>query len=225
MDKPLERKILLRRLFYSDRDIYKVGRAAGISWFDRFKQKFERDEYAYFSDEERMEAVKRIATETPDDVFVEAVNRTFWEKERRYLGIDRFVGEHYYFDPYTGVKPENRLDELRREVRNALEETKGRGYYFLKAIVELYKEGKWDRAYGGASWQDILSKIREIGGCYPPPRDLVILKSYKIYYRTGSRRYPTHTIPEEMIPVVEEVLDRYFQEHEEKQLMERKRGV
>jgi len=57
---------------------------------------------------------------------------------------------------------------------------------------------------------DILAKIRELGGNYPPPRDLALLKSYKIYYKTGSRRYPTHTVPEEIIPLVEEVLNQYF---------------
>ncbi len=51
----------------------------------------------------------------------------------------------------------------------------------LKAIIELRKEGKWDRAFGGATWTDMLTKIRENGGVYPPPRDLAILKSYKIY--------------------------------------------
>jgi hypothetical protein len=37
----------------------------------------------------------------------------------------------------------------------------------------------------------------------------VILKSYGIYYKTGSRRYPTHTIPEEMIPTIEEELEKW----------------
>jgi len=77
-------------------------------------------------------------------------------------------------------------------------------------VIQLYKEGKWDEAFGGAAWVDILTKIRQLKGVYPPPRDLVLLKSYNIYYRTGSRRYPTHTIPEEMIPVVEEAIDRFI---------------
>ena len=209
MDKKAERKIILRRLFYNDRDLYKIGRLAGLDWFSRFEAKFERDRYAYFADEERKEAIERIASELPDSKFVEVVNNVFKE-EKRYVEIDRVVGEHYYFDVSTGLRLDNKQEELKKEIWSALEETNGRSYYFLKAIIELYKEGRWDRAYGGAAWVDILAKIRELGGVYPPPRDLALLKSYKIYYKTGSRRYPTHTVPEEIIPIVEEVLDRYL---------------
>ncbi|RLE53908.1 MAG: hypothetical protein DRJ30_06180 [Candidatus Methanomethylicota archaeon] len=211
MNKIEERRILLRRLFYRDRDIYKLGKLAGLAWFNRFKAKFERDRYAYFADEERKEAIEKIVSELSDDKFVEVVNKVFSE-ERRYIAIDRFVGEHYYFDVSVGLHLDNRQDKLREEIWNALKETKGRSYYFLKAIIELYKEGKWDRAYGGATWVDILAKIRELGGVYPPPRDIALLKSYRIYYKTGSRRYPTHTVPEEIIPVVEEVLEQYSKE-------------
>jgi len=210
MDKPVERKILLRRLFHSDRDLYKIGKLAGLTWFTRFEAKFERDRYAYFADEERKEAIEKIVSELPDDRFVEVVNKVFREEER-YVEIDRFVGENYYFDVGVGLKLENKQEELRKEVWNALDETHGRSYHFLKAIIELHKEGRWDKAYGGATWVDILAKIRELRGVYPPPRDLALLKSYKIYYKTGSRRYPTHTVPEEIIPVVEEVLDQYLE--------------
>jgi len=213
MDKTEERRLLLGRLFYKDRDLYRLGKLAGLDWFGRFEVKFERDRYAYFADEERKEAIERIVSELSDDEFIEVVNKVFSEERRRYIEIDRFVGEHYYFDVTSGLILDNRQDKLREEVWKALEETKGRSYYFLKAIIELYKEGRWDKAYGGATWVDILAKIRELGGVYPPPRDLALLKSYRIYYRTGSRRYPTHTIPEEMIPVIEEVLDRYFKLH------------
>lgn len=210
--------MLLRRLFHKDRDLYKLGKLAGIAWFDKFEAKFERDRYAYFADEERREAIEKIVSDVSDNGFIEVVNKVFNE-ERRYIDIDRFVGEHYYFNVSVGLKLDNKQDELRKDVWNALEETKGRGYYFLKAIIELHREGRWDRAYGGATWVDILAKIRELGGVYPPPRDLALLKSYKIYYKTGSRRYPTHTVPEEIIPVVEEVLARFM-----KTISEEKRG-
>jgi len=209
MDKHIERKILLRRIFHSDRDLYKIGKLADLAWFSRFGTKFERDKYAYFADDERKEVIENIVSELPDDRFVEVVNKVFREEER-YVEIDRFVGEYYYFDVSTGLRLENKLEELKKDVWDALGETSGRSYYFLKAIIELHKEGRWDKAYGGATWVDILAKIRELKGAYPPPRDLALLKSYKIYYKTGSRRYPTHTVPEEIIPVVEEVLERYF---------------
>jgi len=52
-------------------------------------------------------------------------------------------------------------------------------------------------------------------GKYPSPRHLAILKSYKIYYRTGSRRYPTHTIPEEMIPIIDIELEKWKKDKKE----------
>ena len=99
-------------------------------------------------------------------------------------------------------------EEIRSKVKGVLKDTKGRTSYFLKAIIELYKDGSWDKAYGGATWEDMLSKIRELGGPYPSPRDLVILKSYDLYFKTGSRRYPTHTVPLEMIAIVNDELEK-----------------
>ena len=209
MEKKDERKELLRRLFHNkDRDLYNLGKLAGILWFEKFQDKFERYRYAYFADEERREAIERIISELSDEEFVRVVNQVY-RMEDRYLEIDRFVGEHYYFDPDVGVLLENRQSEVETDVWRALEETKGRCYYFLKAIIELYKIGKEDKAYGGVRWQDILAEIRRLKGEYPPPRDLALLKSYKIYYKTGRRRYPTHSVPREIFSVVEKVLKEY----------------
>ena len=58
-----------------------------------------------------------------------------------------------------------------------------------------------------------MAKIRELKGTYPLLPDLDILKSRKIYYKTGSTRHRTYTVPEEIIPVVEEVLERYIKNH------------
>lgn len=198
--------MLLQRLFHrNDSDLYKLGREANIAWFDRFAPKFEKDIYAYFSDEERKQGLEKVVSIIPSARFVSVVNTVFREKER-FLTIDRFVGTRYYFDPVVGIALDNRQEEIRQGVRDAIKDTKGRGYFFLRAIVELYRENRWDRGYGGATWTDILAKTRELDGSYPAPRDIMLLKSYRLYYKTGSRRYPTHTIPEEIIDIVEEVL-------------------
>jgi hypothetical protein len=206
-----ERLILLKRFFYSDRDFYKIGKACGIPWFDSFDVKFTRDNYAYFSDDERRDALDLIINIAQDDLFANAINSIFFEKPR-YFDIDVFVGKYYYFNKDIGIKPENKQTELILETKRAIKETKGRGMYFLKALIELYKEKKWDKVYHGATWEDMLAKIRMLKGPYPSPRDLVILKSFKIYFKTGSRRYPTHTIPEEMIPVIEQILSSISRE-------------
>ena len=205
MDKIKEREIVIKRFFWGDRTIYRIGTLAKIDWFDKFDRKFARDTYAYFSTEEKKEAIEKITRSISDNKFIEILNGL---ELPGYMEIDRFIGEHYFFEKGIGFSLSDKRNALKNEVKKALEETKEMGYFFLKAIIELHKEEKWDKAYGGATWVDILAKIRELGGKYPSPRHLAILKSYKIYYKTGSRRYPTHTIPEEMIPTIESELER-----------------
>jgi len=204
-----ERKILLRRFFYDDRRLYRLGKASKLKWFDTFDYKFGKDDYAYFAMEEKEEALRKLVnpTEVNNEKFISALNEIGLPE---YRGIDCFVGKCYYFDSKGGIfKLENRQCDICKEVFGALKDTKGRAYYFLKAIIELYNEGKWDRAYRGATWIDILAKIRDLKGAYPAPRDIVLISSYRIYYKTGSRRYPTHTIPEEMIPIVDAELEKW----------------
>ena len=204
-----ERKILLRRFFYDDRRLYGLGKACGLNWFDDFDYKFGKDDYAYFAMEEKEEAFGRLInpTEVIDEKFVSALNKI---RPPKYRGIDCFVGKYYYVDNKDDIfKLENRQDDIRKEVFGVLKDTKGRACSFLKAIIGLYNEGKWDKAYRGATWIDILAKIRDLKGVYPAPRDIAIIGSYRIYYKTGSRRYPTHTIPEEMIPIADVELEKW----------------
>lgn len=204
-----ERNILLKRFFYADRRLYKLGKATGLKWFDNFDYRFNRDEYAYFAAEEKQEALMKLSNpkEINDEMFISALNETGPPK---YMEIDRFVGKYYYFNAEEGIfMLENRQNDVREEVIGALGDTKGRAYYFFKAIINLHDEGKWDKAYGGATWIDILAKIRDIKGAYPAPRDIAIVRSYRIYYKTGSRRYPTHTVPEEMINAIMETLEEW----------------
>ena len=208
LDKYDERRILLNRLFYDDRDFYKIGEKAGISWFDSFEKKFTQDTYAHFANEEKKESLDLIVTKPTDEVFAKIVTSVYNEKER-YSDIKIFVGKNYYFDVESGVKCEDRSQDVVDRTKGVLEETKDRARYFLMAIIDLYKEKKkWDKVFRGATWEDILEKVRDLGGSYPSPRDISILKSFRIYFKTGSRRYPIHTVPEEMIPTIESILKK-----------------
>ncbi len=200
--KVKERNILLRRFFYNDRRLYRLGKVARLKWFDDFDYKFSKDTYAYFVAEEKEKALEELTNpeKLDDEKFISALNEVGLPE---YTEIDCFIGKHYYFDIKKGIfRLEDRQGDIRKEVLGALKDTKNRAYHFLKAIIELHKESKWDKAYGGATWIDILAKIRDMRGTYPAPRDLAITRSYRIYWKTGSRRYPTHTVPEEMIDVI-----------------------
>jgi len=207
LDKLEERTIILKRFFWSDRQLYQLGRLVGIEWFNMFERKFSHDQYAYFAEQEKREARKLVLGIEDDTKFVEVLNNP--SVQPKYMEIDRFIGKHYFYERNIGFELSDKRNILREEVRGVLKDTKGRAYIFLKAIIDLQKEGKWDRAYDGATWVDILSKIRQLKGSYPSPRDLAIIKSYKIYYKTGSRRYPTHTVPKEMIPTIDDELEKW----------------
>ena len=170
MERLEERRVILKRFFWSDRQLYQLGKLAGIEWFDIFERKFTRDEYAYFASEEKKEAIEKIVTLQDDGKFIEILNHP--SVQPKFIEIDRFVGEHYFFDRNTGFKYADERESLRKDVRNALQETKPRGYFFLKAIIDLEAKGKWDRAYGGATWVDILSEIRQLEGKYPSQETL-----------------------------------------------------
>jgi hypothetical protein len=204
LDASSERRILLKRFFYTDRSLFELGTALRIPWFERFRPKFGRDAYAYFTPEEKLEAMELLCGQPDEKTFVSALNRV---EHPTYLDIDRFLGERYCFDG-SKFSQEDRRPALREDIRAVIEETRGRVAIILRAIISLHRAGMWDKAYGGATWPDILANIREKRGSYPSPRDLTILKSYRIYFKTGSRRYPTHTVPEEMIPTIEEVLSK-----------------
>ncbi len=202
MDSASERSILLKRFYSTDRSLFDLGTLLRIPWFERFQPKFGRDTYAYFTPEEKLEATDLLCRQADDPTFVLALNSV---AHPTYLDISRFVGERYLFDG-SKFSLEDKRPTLRDDVRAVIRETRGRVAVILRAIISLYHTDQWDKAYGGATWPDILANIRELRGSYPSPRDLTILKSYRIYYKTGSRRYPTHTVPEEMIPTIEEVL-------------------
>jgi hypothetical protein len=203
-----ERRIILDRFFNSDKSLHALGKACKITWFDKFDEKFAKDKYAYFALEEKTEAIEKIVSSNLDDKqFADVL--TSQQEKIKHFEIDRFIGEHYYFTPEEEFRNENKQLSIRKDIESAIKELGNRGYHFLQAIVNLHEQGKWDRAYGGATWVDILAEIRKLGGQYPSPRDIAILKSYKLYYKTGSRRYPTHTIPEEIIGIVKIVLKKW----------------
>lgn len=208
-----ERKILLRRFFRSGEKLYNIGKYLNLKWFNQFDEEFKLREWIYFSSDKEKEAIDLIANSISDEelgYILEKFEPSLW-------GIDCFRGEHYSFE--NGVfEIRNRQNEVREAVLDALGVTGERGYAFLKAIINIYEEGKWDSAYGGAEFSSIIAKMREIVGkpTMPSPRDYPLFSSYKLYYKTGSNKYPTHTIPMEIIPVVKEALEEWREQRKAK---------
>ena len=178
-----ERRILLSR-FFSNK-LYGIGTFLDIAWFDQFDDVFEPASEVYLYGEKKEGALKSIVNTITD----EKLKEIFEIFDPSLWGIDSFFGRYYTF---VNGKFEigGKQDKVREDVIDALSQVGERGYAFLKAIIDLYEEGRWD--YGGAKFSDIVAKMRENTGkgTHPSSRDYVTFNSYKIYYKTGSNKYP-----------------------------------
>lgn len=203
-EKIEERRILLFR-FYSGK-LYEIGKFLDISWFNQFDEAFEFAGCVPLYGDNEKEALNLIVNSISDKKLEEVFERF----EPNLWNIESFLGKYYTF--VNGkFSIGSKHNEIRKDVLKALSETGERGYAFLKAIISLYEEGKCDSVYGGAKFSDIVAKLREITGrsTMPSPMDYVLFNSYKIYYKTGSNKYPTHTIPPESIPTVKHALEEF----------------
>jgi len=210
-NKHMERAILIRRFIREDLTLYRIAKDLGLnvaSKYDEIYEKHLKFGYTFYIPfDERDRLIDEIARTITDEKLVKIFDEL---KPEDILGIG-FRGKYYVYEEGKGLRLESAWERVKRDVLEALEETGERGYAFLKAIIILHEEGKWSGDYYGASYSDIIAKMREILGktVFPAPRDFILFKSYKIYYKSGSRKYPTHSIPEEIIPAVNEALEEW----------------
>jgi len=126
-------------------------------------------------------------------------------------GLGIFRGKNYTYIMGQELRLESRWDEVYNETIEVIEKTKGRAYHFLNAIIFLYSidaAQKYSYSYG-PSLAEIQMVIRSNEGkpIMLAPQDYVLLKAYRIYYKSGSKRYPGHTVPLEIIPPVKKALN------------------
>ncbi len=212
-EKVRERLLLLDR-FLDDKELYLLAKRVGIEEAQKYDEKYARfqKEGAYFgfSEEERDIIAQKIAKSVTDEEL-----KLFFDElkpEDCTEAGGTFRGKYYTYHENKGLELRGSWDEVRQDVLEALKQTGDRGYFYLRAVIELYEEKKgrynyWD----GPSYSEVLSKIREISGklIMPTPRDFAILKAYRLYYKSGSRRYPGHSIPLEIIPAVKRALEEW----------------
>lgn len=206
-----ERKILLRRFIAEDVVLYKMAKNLNIDLASKYDNAYERylryGSLFYFSRDDKNRLIDEIARKISDEELINVFNAL---KPRDFLGVG-FRGRYYVYEEGKGLRLENAWDQVKKDVFEALEIAGERGYAFLKAIILLHEEGKWKGDYFGAKYADIIAKMREILGktVFPAPRDFVLLKSFRLYYKSGSRKHPTHSIPEEIIPAVKDALEEW----------------
>lgn len=210
-DKVRERVLLIRRFIHEDILLYRLAKELGIDMASKYDKAYEEHlKYGYsfyIPLEERAILIEEIAKKISDEKLLDLFNEF---KPEDILGIG-FRGRYYVYERGKGLRLENGWESVKKDTWEALEITEERGYAFLKAIILLYKEGKWKGDYYGARYDEVIAKMRDILGktVFPAPRDFIVLRSYGIYYKSGSRKHPTHSIPEEIIPAVEETLEEW----------------
>ena len=217
-DKLQERIMLLTR-YMKDDDLIEVALEANLSeYIAKYRESYEaakrRGTSFYLPYGERDELILRIAEKITDEKLAEVFNRL--KPEDRITDVGCFRGKYYTYYDGKEFLLHGSWEEVKRDVFEALDQTKERGYAFLKAIIMLTKDLMERRGIEycylyGPSYSDVLRTIRvELGRFIAPsPRDFAVLKACQIYYKSGSRRYPGHSIPLEILPAVEEALEEW----------------
>jgi len=159
----------------------------------------------YFSIWEDRDIFTRFVVDTID---FERLKNLFSKHPPKYTEFEVFRGYYFYYSLGGELKKECRWDEVYISTLKAIEDTKGRIKPFLRALIALYTQEKPSLMLG-YSLSKIQEKIIEIEGKVRnlTPVDYIALKAYKIYYKTGSRRYPEHALPVESIPPIEKALE------------------
>ena len=217
-DKLRERMMLLTR-FMRDEDLVEIALELDltehiVSYRESYEVAKSKGSSFYLPYGEREKLIAIIAKKITDEKLAELFNRL--RPEDRLTDIKCFRGRYYTYCEGGEFLLRGSWDDVKRDVFEALEQTKERGYAFLKAIIVLTKNmmKKRDIEYCylyGPSYSDILKVMRAEVGRFiaPSPRDFAVLKACQIYYKSGSRRYPGHSIPLEILPAVEDALKEW----------------
>lgn len=217
LEKKVEKERIIRRFIKGSRELYRLGKVLGIEWLHKYDEDYLRSQmsqsYFYIPSEDEEKLVREIASRISDEALKESFDTL---QPRDWLGCG-FRGRYYAYREGEGLRFEDSWPQVKKDVMEVLAQLGERGYLFLKAILELNQEGKWSGDYFGASYSEVLAKMRQLAGrpVMLAPRDFTILKSYRVYYKSGSNRYPTHSIPEEAIPAIKEALEELQKESEE----------
>ncbi|MCC6015095.1 MAG: hypothetical protein LM564_05270 [Desulfurococcaceae archaeon] len=209
--KELEREFLLSRVL-RDEELICIAAEAGLSKYRGLCEEARR-KFIYLPEDLRRELIRVCTREISDEKLVEAFGTV---KPSLYPEGIPFRGNYYTYFGDGNLQFRSSWGEVKRDVYEVLEQGGERIYAFLRAIVELTEEllKKHGPRYcyiSGPDYGSILRRMREILGRFEAltPRDFAMLKAFGIYYKSGSRRYPGHSVPLEIIPAVKEALEEW----------------
>lgn len=186
LEKIEERALLLRRLYWLD-EIHKIGKELNI---DSIK------EVENYWDLDHKSASSQISKILSDNSLLELVSR----HPPKYLEMGGFHGQFYTLEEKNQLQLTGSWEIISKNVKRAIEKYKEKSYGTLKALVN--KNGK-------SSYIDLLTEIEKIlDKDYTPTALLSRLTILKLVFKTGSNKYPTWEIPQEILPVVKNEIEK-----------------
>jgi hypothetical protein len=209
-NKEYEKRLLFARL--SDEDLVCVAAEAGLAYSDLCEEAHRRGSI-YIPSELKKKIIDELVEKVSDEKLVETFKRI---KPRIFWGELPFRGNYYTYLGDGNLQLKSSWNDVKKDVHDILKEGGERIYAFLRAIIELTEEMLKTSEPGylyifGPDYGSILRKMRDILGRIEmlTPRDFAVLKASGIYYKSGSRRHPTHSILLETIPAVKEALEEW----------------
>lgn len=193
-EKKIEERALLLARLYDREGLFKIGKERGIQFFESFRNPYEiRD---------KKQAAAEISARLSDNQLLKIIEEhppaSYYLQE-----LGGFRGDFYTTTEQGKVELRSSWSEVRNAVKLALERYGENAYGYLQALVNkggnssfFELVGETERILGRGVWNPVLLRRLSV---YP----------FKLVFKTGSRRYPTWTIPPEISPVVEEELSRY----------------
>jgi hypothetical protein len=193
-EKTREKIALLMRLFWLE-TLFKIGQQLRIHYFDQF---------SYYWNINHYQAAVEIAKSIDD----EQLSRLARENPSKYeLSLGGFQGNYYTATEKGLVTLESSWPKVRENAKRALQRWQVSAYGALQGISN----------FGGETTYWKLLEEAERLGARISPYLLRRLEALKLLFRTGSNRYPTWTIPPEIVLPVKVELEAFTESGEEVQ--------
>ncbi len=211
-EQKLVERITLIAYHYFGSELLELGRLLGIKEFLNIQSWYTLDR------EKELELLRLLVSRLSDEEFLD-IFRRFPPKIR----LRNFRG-NFYVVKDGKISLGSAWDEVKKDVKELLNsqkpETAAKLYAFLKALCELCRNSRYYvlSDYYAPAPEEVLKRASEIYGSpfMPAPYHYMLLKQYGLFFRGGSRNYPTYCIPIEIIPAVMEALDEWIQKTKER---------
>ncbi|RLJ01142.1 MAG: hypothetical protein DRP06_00135 [Candidatus Aenigmatarchaeota archaeon] len=195
-EKIKERALLMERFCWYDK-IYGIGRELDLPSFKPMEGLLSKAIPIYWNYSKEALEISEVIN---DGDLLKFVKKYPPEYE---LGLGGFHGKYYTATEKAEVAIKGSWDEIKKNSKKAFDRWGEKVYGILQAIIN--KNGE-------SAYFDIIDEIENVlGYSYIPSYILPRLRTLKLVFKTGSNKYPSWTIPPEIIPLLQEELKIYLE--------------